>query len=110
MFLHKGHFSKYVADDTALFLAKNSNQILSKNGKVIYGRVLEDGTCIDFSTTQKPSDTHVGVILGCEIMGTLAPMESLIDTGAPTLEEEKRSMEAELKRLREENNQLRGIY
>ena len=108
MFLHKDSFTKYLATDTANLIAKIANQEISRNGKVVYGRLSEDGSGIDFSTTQKTSDTHVAVLIGCEVMGAFEPNEGLIEVGAPTRRDEVRAIEAELDRLRDENRQLRN--
>jgi len=108
MFFHSDLFKQYIGEDQARLVAKLANQIIASQGQVVYGTLFADSECENFTTDQKPADTHVGIIIGVEAMGTLQFSDTPVKSDTPTDEDINRSYEAEIRRLQSENKQLRG--
>lgn len=108
-FFHKDNFTKYLGNDQANLIGKECNKVIAQQGKVVFGRLLDNGECLEFSTKQKATDTCVGIIIGLSPMGELAPSDSPIQTDMPTKEDEVRAMQERMRLLELENLQLRGM-
>lgn len=101
MFFGSKHFKQEFGEQAEL-IAQIANQVIAKHGYLMTGRLYADGTCVDFSTTQEETDTHVAVGIGMQLMGTLPDLESPIQVNEP-------DKESELKALRARNAQLERI-
>ncbi len=108
MFFHKDNFKKYLGDDQANLIAKVANKLVATKGSLVFGRSLTTDECKEFSTNQKGTDTHVGIIIGLFAMGAFEPSETPIQTDMPTKDDELRAAQERAKSLELENLQLRG--
>lgn len=100
MFLHRSHFEAVGVDvDTAELVAKVANQVLDKSCQVIYGEYLSNGQAHNFSTQKKRTDTHVALLLGVDIMGSLEPHDSPVALERPDKEDFERFQSERIKQL-----------
>lgn len=103
MFFGPKHFEKEFGEHAEL-IAALANQVIDKNGYLMYGRLYADGTCEGFSTTQEDTDTHVCAGIGMQLMGTIPDLEQPIQQNYPDLEDELRALRARNAQLERMNN------
>ena len=100
MFFHKDNFREFLMDDDqACLMAKLANQILDENSKVFYGRMYSNGSCEDFGTEKKATDTHVCLATDISIMGNFKPSEVPISLERPTEVDFQRAQAKLIKQL-----------
>ena len=108
MFFHWNNFSHYLTEDQARLTAKVANDIIDKSGLVMYGNETEDGQCLDFTSEQKKTDTHVGIVIGLEMMGSLKRTDAAPKIDKPTKDDFTRAERDQLEYLKKRNAQLEG--
>lgn len=111
MFFTKQHFTKFLTETEANTMAKLANQIIDQNGVVLYGNAYQDGKCNNFSTENKPGDTHVLIGIGLSEMGLFSSMGT-IKKEKPTeselvevMEQRSKILEREISTLRSKKNE-----
>jgi len=99
---------KNLDQESKKMVAKVVNEIIDREGVVLYGTVFSDGSFGNFSTTQDKNDTHVVIAIAPEMMGILEPMgkdvskSRLSDDDANTMREKRlQSLEQELHQARQ---------
>ena len=107
MFWHPDMYREYLTEDQAIFVAKTDNLKLAEEGIVVYGNADIEGRLVEFSTEQKKTDTHVGVILGVETMGSFAPSKAPVHIAGPTEAERNRALAETIRMLRIDNDRMK---
>ena len=99
---------KNLDTESKKMVAKVVNEIIDREGVVLFGTVYSDGSFGNFSTVQDKNDTHVVIAIAPEMMGILEPMEKdvsktkLSDDDANTMREKRlQSLEQELHQARQ---------
>jgi len=108
MFFHKTIFRQLLGEDQAHAAAKTAEEFIADNGIVVFGVQDIQGNFVEFSSKQKSTDTHVAVLLGCEPMGTLAPLDAPIKTERVTREDHENSWKEIAQRYEKELKQMRN--
>lgn len=108
MFFHWTNFKSFLSEDQAKYAAKLMNDLIDREGKVVYGTLTSDEQCVDFSSEKKKTDTHVGIVLGVEQMGALKPLDSPPKIDKPTEEDFYLAIGDKNKALEKENEVLRN--
>lgn len=107
MFYHYTNFTDFLTEDQAKLCAKRCNEVLNNQGHVVYGNQTEDGHCLDFNSEKMKIHTHVGILLGVEVMGSLKPSDKPLKLEKPTEQDFNRAMADKIKYLEAENKNLR---
>ncbi len=107
MFYHYTNFTDFLTEDQAKLCAKRCNQVLNEQGVVVFGNQTEDGSCTDFDSEKKRTHTHVAMLLGVEVMGSLKPSEKPLKLEKPNNQDFDRAMADRLKYLEAENRTLK---
>lgn len=102
MFFHWTNFKSFLSEDQAKYAAKLMNDLIDKQGHVVYGTYTSEDECLDFSSEKKRTDTHVGIVLGVEQMGSLKPLDSEPKIDKPTEEDYYRAIADKNKSLERE--------
>lgn len=110
LFYHYTDFTEFMSEEQARLVVKRLNQILVEQGKgrTLFGILTEDGTCCDFSTEKKPSDTHVAFMVGVDPMGSELPLDTPIRVEMPTEEDYARAALEENRYLKKKLSQYEG--
>lgn len=106
MFFHYTNFTDYLTEDQAKLTAKRANEVIDKNGHLVFGNINQDNQCMDFSTEKTRTHTHVGILIGAEVMGSLKPSDSPMKLDRTTSDDMDRALRDKLKYLERENKNL----
>lgn len=87
--------------------AKIANEIIDKQGMVLYGN-LYVGRADNFTSDKKPQDTHVGIAVGLTEMGIFEPAEEELVLDKVTSDEKAAALQAELEDLKKAYNILKS--
>lgn len=108
MLIHASLFSGFMTDDQAEHAKRVVNQYLGKNGVPLYGNLLENGELHNFTSGQKPTDTHVIMGVMPAEMGSKKPLGSSVKLDEPSEESLARALADHNKELQRQITQLRG--
>ena len=59
----------YLTDEQLRHVTRVANDVIAKQGTLVWGRSLNDGSMYDFSTKKGSSDLSVGILIGVKEMG-----------------------------------------
>lgn len=71
MFFDEDHFAEALSPANAKLAAKVANEVIDVSGHVAYGEAMSGGELENFGSEKKQNDTHVAMVIGVKIMGTL---------------------------------------
>ena len=109
MLIDEANFSTYITNrETRQAAADSINELIEEKGIVLYGRFLEDGTAVGFSTKKEPIDTHVVMGLGMSEMAFYAPPDKFIQRDRPNEEDELKALRKLVKQLKGEISIITG--
>lgn len=80
MYFDEENFAVLPNKQDRSIVADLANEILEKNGIVLTGRHLEDGSAVDFSTDKLITDTHSCIAFDMTEMRKFKPQKSKVKT------------------------------
>ena len=107
MFFHTSQFKDLFPEADADLFIKRAHEILSAEGKLMFGTELEDGSRPDWSDVKKPMDTHVALQIGTKMMGQLEPRKSPVRIERISEEDMIRAKDRDYERLKRLESQGR---
>lgn len=108
MFFGKNNFTTLPGDQDKEVAAQTANDIIKANGVVLYGRYLNDGTGINFTTERKKEDSHVLIGIGIKEMLEFDPADSYVQTASVSEESMLKAQERYIKQMERELRQMKG--
>jgi hypothetical protein len=111
MFFHYKNFQKelaYMTQDQLEHITRVANEVINEHGVVCWGRAGNDGSINNFTSVKRPTDTHVGIVIGVREMAAFEPDATPVKRNR--LDEfEELTKDELLKKREEELRQLREI-
>lgn len=108
MFFSSHHFSDHLNPEMASIIAKVANDVIDRHGKVVYGSGYDDGSVDSFTSSQKPTDTHVAIMVGISEMGYFDATEKAFKRDLVTESDEVISLRAQVEELKKQAHLLRS--
>ena len=102
MIFSPSDFEKFLAKGQAILVAKVANSLIDSKGAVVFGSRSAEGDLVDFSSDQKKSDSHVGILVSAAEMGSLDPHPDGFRLDQPSDREVAQALEAKIAYLEKE--------